>query len=144
MNHFGESVYCRYDPEDISKVRIYDLDDNYIMTAPTDNEAVLAYGASKDAVAQALRKVKSLEKLTKQELKASQITAFGKETALNLVLATAEENKANAEEINPKVISVHRADETAEQLPMAVGQSNIVTIDKAKMIRNLEQRQKEE
>ena len=144
LNHFGESVYCRYDPEDISKVRIYDLDDNYIMTAPTDNEAVLAYGASKDAVAQALRKVKSLEKLTKQELKASQITAFGKETALNLVLATAEENKANAEEINPKVISVHRADETAEQLPMAVGQSNIVTIDKAKMIRNLEQRQKEE
>ena len=102
------------------------------------------YGASKDAVAQALRKVKSLEKLTKQELKASQITAFGKETALNLVLATAEENKAKAEEINPKVISVHRADETAEQLPMAVGQSNIVTIDKAKMIRNLEQRQKEE
>lgn len=144
LNHFGESVYCRYDPEDISKVRIYDLSDNYIMTAPTDNEAVLAYGASKDAVAQALRKVKSLEKLTKQELKASQITAFGKETALNLVLATAEENKAKAEEINPKVISVHRADETAEQLPMAVGQSNIVTIDKAKMIRNLEQRQKEE
>lgn len=144
LNHFGESVYCRYDPEDISKVRIYDLDDNYIMTAPTDNEAVLAYGASKDAVAQALRKVKSLEKLTKQELKASQITAFGKETALNLVLATAEENKSKAEEINPKVISVHRADETAEQLPMAVGQSNIVTIDKAKMIRNLEQRQKEE
>lgn len=144
LNHFGESVYCRYDPEDISEVRIYDLDDNYIMTAPTDNEAVLAYGASKDAVAQALRKVKSLEKLTKQELKASQITAFGKETALNLVLATAEENKSKAEEINPKVISVHRADETAEQLPMAVGQSNIVTIDKAKMIRNLEQRQKEE
>ena len=144
LNHFGESVYCRYDPEDISEVRIYDLDDNYIMTAPTDNEAVLAYGASKDAVAQALRKVKSLEKLTKQELKASQITAFGKETALNLVLATAEENKANAEEINPKVISVHRADETVEQLPMAVGQSSIVTIDKAKMIRNLEQRQKEE
>lgn len=144
LNYFGESVYCRYDPEDISEVRIYDLDDNYIMTAPTDNEAVLAYGASKDAVAQALRKVKSLEKLTKQELKASQITAFGKETALNLVLATAEENKSKAEEINPKVISVHRADETAEQLPMAVGQSNIVTIDKAKMIRNLEQRQKEE
>lgn len=144
LNHFGESVYCRYDPEDISEVRIYDLDDNYIMTAPTDNEAVLAYGASKDAVAQALRKVKSLEKLTKQELKASQITAFGKETSLNLVLATAEENKSKAEEINPKVISVHRADETAEQLPMAVGQSNIVTIDKAKMIRNLEQRQKEE
>lgn len=144
LNHFGKSVYCRYDPEDISAVRIYDLDDNYIMTAQTDNEAVLTYGASKDAVAQALRKVKSFEKRTKQELKASQITAFGKETALNLVLATAEANKANATDINAKIISVQRADEEAEQLQQAVGQDNIVTIDRAKMIRNLERRQKEE
>lgn len=144
LNHLDESVYCRYDPEDISTVRIYDLNDNYIMTAPTANDTVLAYGSSKEAVGQALRKVKNLEKLTKQELKATAITSLGKKTALELVLAAAEENKAKAEEINPKVISVHRADETAEQLPMAVGQSNIVTIDKAKMIRNLEQRQKEE
>lgn len=144
LNHLDESVYCRYDPEDISTVRIYDLNDNYIMTAPTANDTVLAYGSSKETVGQALRKVKNLEKLTKQELKATAITSLGKKTALELVLAAAEENKAKAEEINPKVISVHRADETAEQLPMAVGQSNIVTIDKAKMIRNLEQRQKEE
>lgn len=144
LNHLDESVYCRYDPEDISTVRIYDLNDNYIMTAPTANDTVLAYGSSKEAVGQALCKVKNLEKLTKQELKATAITSLGKKTALELVLAAAEENKAKAEEINPKVISVHRADETAEQLPMAVGQSNIVTIDKAKMIRNLEQRQKEE
>ena len=144
LNHFGESVYCRYDPEDISEVRIYDLDDNYIMTAHTDNEAVLAYGSSKDAVTQALRKVKSLEKLTKQELKASQITAFGKQTALNLVLATAEANKERAEEINPKVISVHHADKELAEMQVAVGQNNIVKIDKAKMIRNLEQRQNNE
>lgn len=144
LNYFGKEMYCRYDPEDISTVRVYDLNDNYIMTVPVDNEAVLTYGSSKDAVGQALRKVRSLEKLTKQELKASQITALGKKTALEIVLAAAEENKAKAEEINPKVISVHRADETAEQLPVAVGQNNIVKIDKAKMIRNLEERQREE
>ena len=114
------------------------------MTAHTDNEAVLAYGSSKDAVTQALRKVKSLEKLTKQELKASQITAFGKQTALNLVLATAEANKERAEEINPKVISVHHADKELAEMQVAVGQNNIVKIDKAKMIRNLEQRQNNE
>lgn len=141
LNHFGESVYCRYDPEDISAVRIYDLEDNYIMTAPVDNDAVLAYGSSKDAVGQALRKVKSLEKLTKQELKATAITSLGKKTALELVLAAAEENKAKAEEINPKVISVHRADEKPAEMQKAVGQNNIVTIDKAKMIRNIEQRE---
>lgn len=144
LNYFGKDMYCRYDPEDISKVRIYDLDDNYIMTAQTDNEAVLAYGASKDAVGQALRKVRSLEKLTKQELKASQITALGKKTALELVLATAEENKLKSDELSPKIISVHRADEEPAEIKQAVGQNNIVKIDKAKMIRNLEERQREE
>lgn len=141
LNHLGESVYCRFDPEDISTVRIYDLEDNYIMTAPVDNDAVLAYGSSKEAVGQALRKVKSFEKLTKQELKATAVTAFGKRTALELVLAAAEENKANAEEVNPKVISVHRADEEPAEIKQAVGQNNIVIIDKARMIKNIEQRE---
>ena len=141
LNHLDESVYCRYDPEDISTVRIYDLNDNYIMTAPTANDTVLAYGSSKEAVGQALRKVKNLEKLTKQELKATAITSLGKKTALELVLAAAEENKAKTEEINPKVISVHRADEEPAEMQMAVGQNNVVKIDKAKMIRNIEQRE---
>lgn len=142
LNHLDESVYCRYDPEDISTVRIYDLNDNYIMTAPTANDTVLAYGSSKEAVGQALRKVKNLEKLTAQQLKATAITSLGKKTALELVLAAAEANKAKSEELKPKIISIHRADE--EPAEMAVGQNNVVKIDKAKMIRNLEQRQKEE
>lgn len=144
LNYFGKDMYCRYDPEDISTVRVYDLQDNYIMTVPVDNDAVLAYGSSKDAVAKALRKVKSFEKLTKQELKATQITALGKKTALELVLATAEENKLKSDELSPKIISVHRADEEPAEIKQAVGQNNIVKIDKAKMIRNLEERQKEE
>lgn len=144
LNHFGESVYCRYDPENMSEVRIYDLKDNYIMTAKTDNIAVAEYGASKDKIAQALTKVRKLEKLTKAELKATAVTDLGKKTALELVLAQAEANKANAEEINPKIISVHRADEERGQLNVAVGQNNIVTIDKARMIKNLEKRNEEE
>ena len=141
-NHFGESVYCRYDPENISEVRIYDLEDHFIMTAATSNEAVLEYGASKEAVAQALRKVKSLEKLTKAELKATAITSLGKKTALELVLATAEENKLREEGYSPKVIRLHQSDEQPYGMKQAVGQS--VTIDKNKMIRNQEQKQKED
>lgn len=139
LNHIGESVYCRYDPENISQVRIYDLNDNYIMTAPTDNEAVLEYGASKDAVAQALAKVKKLEKITKQTLKASTVTAFGRKTALELVLTESQLNKENAEEYNPKIIKVHQTDEKQNELPQAVGQ--IVKIDRAKMIKNIESRE---
>lgn len=144
LNHFDESVYCRYDPENIAEVRIYDLEDNFIMTAPADNDAVLEYGASKEAVAQALRKVKSLEKLTRAELKATAITSLGKKTALELVLATAEENKANSDEFNPKVIRIHRAEEQPSLMKQAVGQTDPVIIDKAKMIRNQELKQKED
>lgn len=138
LNYIDKSVYCRYDPEDISTVRIYDLEDNYIMTAPTANDTVLAYGSSKEAVGQALSKVKQFEKLTKAELKASQITAFGKKTALELVLAAAEQNKENAADIKPKVISIQRADEEPVQLQEAVGQTETVKIDKAKIIKKLE------
>ena len=141
-NYFGESVYCRYDPENMSEVRIYDLQDRFIMTAPCNNAAVLEYGASKDRIAQAMRKVKSLEKLTKEELKATAITSLGKKTALELVLATAEENKLREEEYNPKVIRLHRADEQPSHMKQAVGQT--VTIDKGKMIRNQELKQKED
>ena len=144
LKHFDESVYCRYDPENIAEVRIYDLEDNFIMTAPADNDAVLEYGASKEAVAQALRKVKSLEKLTRAELKATAITSLGKKTALELVLATAEENKANSDEFNPKVIRIHRAEEQPSLMKQAVGQTDPVIIDKAKMIRNQELKQKED
>ena len=144
LKHFDESVYCRYDPENIAEVRIYDLQDNFIMTAPADNVAVLEYGASQEAVAQALRKVKSLEKLTRAELKATAITSLGKKTALELVLATAEENKANLDEFNPKIIRIHRADEQPTLMKQAVGQTDPVIIDKAKMIRNQEQKQKED
>ena len=141
-NYFDQSVYCRYDPENMSTVRVYDLKDNYLMTVPADNEAVREYGASMDKLAAAIRKTKSFEKLTAQQLKATAITSLGKKTALELVLAAAEANKAKSEELKPKIISIHRTDE--EPAEMAVGQNYIVKIDKAKMIRNLEQRQKEE
>ena len=142
FHYFGKSVYCRYDPENIAEVRVYDLEDNFIMTVPADNEAICEYGSSADEVAKAMRKVKSFEKLTKAELKATAITSLGKKTALELVLATAEENKANSEDYSAKVIRLHRADKEPASMKQAVGQT--VIIDKTKMIRNLEQKQKED
>ena len=100
---------------------------------------MLFRSASRDELAVAIRKTKSFEKLTAQQLKATAITSLGKKTALELVLAAAEANKAKSEELKPKIISIHRADE--EPAEMAVGQNNVVKIDKAKMIRNIEQRE---
>lgn len=141
MNYFGESVYCRYDPENMSSVRVYDLQDNYIMTVPADNEAILEYGASKDEIAQAMKKTKSFEKLTKEQLNAAAVTSLGKKTALELVLATVEENKANPEMANPKIIKLFTVEEN--EFKAAAGQTGAVKIDKAKMIRNVERRLEE-
>ena len=141
--YFGESVYCRYDPENMATVRVYDLDDNYLMTVPAENEAILEYGASKDAIAQAMKKTRSFEKLTKEQLKATAVTSLGKKTALELVLAAAEENKANAEEPQAKVVRLFGANESNDDIKLAVGQTEVVKMDKAKMIRNIEKRLEE-
>lgn len=138
--YFDKSVYCRYDPENMATVRVYDLDDNYLMTVPAENEAILEYGASKDEIARAMKKTRSFEKLTREQLKATAVTSLGKKTALELVLAAAEENKANAHEIQPKVVKLFSAN---EDMKLAVGQTEVVTIDKAKMIRNVEKRLEE-
>lgn len=141
LQYFGQSVYCRYDPENMATVRVYDLDDHYLATLPTDNVAVLEYGASKDAIARAMKKTRSFEKLTREQLKATAVTSLGKKTALELVLAAAEENKANAHEIQPKVIQLFCAEEN--EMKLAVGQTEVVEINKAKMIRNVEKRLEE-
>lgn len=143
LRYLGQSVYCRYDPENMSTVRVYDLEDHFLATLPTDNVAVLEYGASKDEIARAMKKTRSFEKLTKEQLRATAITSLGKKTALELVLSAAEENKANAHEIHPKVIQLYSANEDSVDTKIAVGQTEVVTIDKAKMIRNVERRLEE-
>ncbi len=134
LTMLGKQVYFRYDPDDLSEVRIYNLDDRYIMTVPADNTAVLTYGASKDDVTAALRKVRRMERVTKEALKYSAYPAFGKRTALELVMSAAEESKTARiiPPANPKVLEIQRADEKP-LLQKAVG---YVDIDK--MIHNAE------
>lgn len=64
-------------------------------------------------------------------------------TALELVLAAAEENKANAHEVQPKVVKLFSSNEASDEMKLAVGQTEVVTMDKAKMIRNIEKRLEE-
>ena len=62
----GKKVYFRYDPENLSEVRIYDLEDRYIMSVPADNTAVLSYNASKDDVKAAMAKTRRLERIARE------------------------------------------------------------------------------
>lgn len=136
-NYLGKEVYYRYDPDDLSEIRIYDLEDRYIMTVPADNEAVLEYGSSQNDVKAAVGKVRKHGREVKAELKKIK-SLYGAKTALEITLEKAHENK-NIKIIkgNP-VIEIKQAHE--EHLDRAVGadnDNNIVSYDR--MIANLEQ-----
>ena len=113
MNLLGKQVYFRYDPDDLSEVRVYGLEDRYIMTVPVDNTAVLTYGASREDVKEAMGKVRRMERLTREALKVSAYPAFGKRTALELVMEQAYQSKTAriVPSADPKVLELQRPDE---------------------------------
>ncbi len=108
----GKKVYFRYDPENLSEVRIYDLEDRYIMSVPADNTAVLSYNASKDDVKAAMAKTRRLERIAREYKENAILADVDKITAMELVLKQAERNKANYQgKPNPSLLEVQRADE---------------------------------
>lgn len=136
----GKKVYYRYDPDNIGEIRIYDLEDRYLMTVPADNTAICEYGASKEEVSVAMHKVKEYESIVKKSLKAKKALVLGKHTALDLVLREVERNKEiSITPANP-VITIQRADES---LPEAVGGSTRANVDIDRMIHSAERRKKQ-
>ncbi len=107
---FGKSVYLRYDPSNLAKVRAYDTDDNFIMEVPCVNDTILKYGAGSDDI-------KLAQKITRTEArndmkKLKTVQALGLTTARELVLAEAMENKLNPS-INKtnQILEIHRVSE---------------------------------
>lgn len=136
----GKKVYYRYDPDNLSAIRIYDLEDRYLMTVSADNTAICEYGASKEVVSVAMHKVKEYESIVKKSLKAKKALVLGKHTALDLVLREVERNKEiSITPANP-VITIQRADES---LPEAVGGSTRANVDIDRMIHSAERRKKQ-
>lgn len=93
-NYFGKEVYVRYDPEDLSSVRLYDTDDRFIMAVPVDSEAVSRYGAGKDELKAARQKVAGVKKAVRLSLQNSMLASCDRITALDLILADAAGKKA--------------------------------------------------
>lgn len=135
----GKKVYFRYDPDNLSEVGIYDLEDRYIMTVPADNEAVLSYNASREDVKAAMAKTRRLEKVAKEYIEHAVLADCDKVTAMELVLKEAQYNKENYQgKANPKVLEVQRADEEPAFKKVVGG------IDLDRMIRNAEIRHEQE
>lgn len=119
FNHLKEKVYYRYDPADLSEVRVYDENDRFICTA--QQQTSLSYFADKEEVAEKMRQQREFTKFVASYKKKMGIEA---EDALALVLEEAERNLAKGEKLDPKVIiPIRKLDEEAgeRELDKAVG-----------------------
>ena len=135
MQMLNKQVYFRYDPDDLSRIRIYDLDDRYIMEVKADNTAVLEYGATKEDVKAAMAKTRSLKKAVKEAINGSIIANIDRNTALELVLKQVEENKKS--EIAQAKIDL-KAIKTAEEQALLY---QMPSVDLDKMNENAIKRQ---
>ena len=137
FHYLGQQVYYRYDPDDLSEVRVYDLQDRFIMSVPADNTAVLAYGVGKEEVKTAMSKVRRMERITREALKVSAFPAFGRHTALELVMEAAHESKTARiiPPADPKVLALQRFDDEP-LLKVAVGGPDLDTMNRNALKRN--------
>lgn len=120
MGHDREKVYVRYDPDDLSEVRIYDENDRFLCTA--QQAPVLSYFASKDEVAEAVRRTRTLEKAVRGYKKQKEVEA---DDALELIMREAEAHMSDSGRLDPKIIIPIRAiDDDTEVAAAAVGGSD--------------------
>lgn len=96
----GQKVYFRYNPDDLSTVRIYDEKDRFLCTAEQIGKH--SYFASKEEIAEAMKENKKLEKLVKHYMDAKDIQTA---EALDLIMAEAQRRMNEGEELNPKILT---------------------------------------
>lgn len=108
MNHIGEKVYFRYDPDNLEEVRVYDGQDRFLCTA--QQKGALSYFASKEEVQKAMKENRELEKTVKAYMKKKGIEA---EDALKLILEEAAARMGEPTGINPKIVIPVRMQEAA-------------------------------
>lgn len=98
-SHLGEKVYFRYNPDDLSEVRIYDEQDRFLCTA--QQIAKLSYFATKEQVAEAMRENRRLEQLVKRYKKDKDLKG---EKAVDLIMRAAKRLMGGAEP-DPKILT---------------------------------------
>lgn len=136
-----EKVYLRYDPEQIDTVRVYNMDDRYLLSVQRDNHLELPYGASKDDVSVAMAQIRRYDKAVKAGLAAAKLPLADEDTALSLVMGYAQRNLDAAPEV-PKANAIELVRATEQPLLEAVGDDT--RIDLNTMITNAAARQNEQ
>lgn len=125
INHIGDSVYFRYNPDDLSTVRIYDAEDKLLCIGKQRQE--LSYFATKDEVAKAMKETRAIAKVVKNYKKQKKIET---ESELALTLYQAELNSTKTYELNPKrIVPIRYEEEMSDSLASVVGGETAETID---------------
>jgi len=136
--YFGKKVFFRYDPEDLTSVRVYDLHEKYLMTVPAADELVLSYGVDKESIKTAKRTINRYFKGVKSYHIAPSISEDLKIPAMNLVLNKAQENIGKTTKPHAKIVEAITVNEKPieqEKLKTAVGGDEVI-VDIRKMNRN--------
>ncbi|MEG1012589.1 MAG: Mu transposase C-terminal domain-containing protein, partial [Ruthenibacterium sp.] len=101
----GKKVYARYDPDDLSSVRVYDEEDRFLLEVPRSTLEA-QYGASQEALAAGEKKKRHAKKALVEFIN-TLVLPDGEIDPLALMLDLAEENKANpARDPGSKLISL--------------------------------------
>lgn len=118
MNHIGESVYFRYDPDNLSSVRIYDINDKFIMEVPLKNK--LSYKATKEEIAREMKASRTLIKTVKAYKKNKDIQ---NDSALSLILdEAAKRMEDDPLTLSPsRIVPIRAGDDEIGERAMAVG-----------------------
>lgn len=124
--YFGKKVYARYDPDDLSKVRVYNEEQAFLLEAPRDGLDAI-YGASQEEIARQ-QQIKARFKRAVVEAAQAFLPDASPEEAAVLIAEFAEENLAGPTvRKNPRVVELVQAPD--EQLPVAVGEVDIFRIN---------------
>lgn len=118
-----DKVYLRYDPEDLSKVRVYDMEDRFLTEAP-QSKLTAGYLATQEQIAELMAAKRKAEKAVREYGQALRLPD-DPERALNLATALARHNLDELEQApKPNCIELRRA-EQEEPLLRAVGDIDI-------------------
>lgn len=118
-----DKVYLRYDPEDLTKVRVYDLEDRFLTEAP-QSKLTAGYLETQEQIAELMAAKRKAEKAVREYGQALRLPDDPLR-ALNMATALAQRNLDElALDAPPKCIELRRA-EQEEPLLRAVGDIDI-------------------
>lgn len=148
--HLGEEVYVRYDPADLTSVRVYDKNDRYLWTWSVADKLMQDYITEQneelsDAVA-ITRNVGRRLRMDAKEI-AESISPEKRIDLLDMSVRRAHRNRSEGSfhiDIPKNIIPIRPGEKESVQLEkVSGGDTSIVEIDIKRMNRNLEKKQEE-